>query len=149
MRGAALWRTYYYVSGLRICIVSILLLSIGTVQGSTDSCLFLVQIQLRYIYLLLSHHQFPTSSCDLAILSTFLSTNFGVDNITMSLRWWPFWKWRYIPVHSNLVIVVSTVHIGIGPSDNYTFLVGTSGVHWAHGPNDVISVDFNNSQVNQ
>ena len=32
------------------CVIT-LLLSIGTVQGSTDICLFLVQIQLRYIYL--------------------------------------------------------------------------------------------------
>ena len=34
------------------CVILItLLLRIGTVQGSTDICLFLVQIQLRYIYL--------------------------------------------------------------------------------------------------
>ena len=49
------------------------LLCIGTVQGNTDICLFLVQIQLRYLYLLLSHHHSPTISCDLAILNTFLT----------------------------------------------------------------------------
>ena len=35
----------------------------------------------------------------------------------------------------------------------YTFLVCAGGVHWAHGPNDVIYVDFKDShfefQVNQ
>ena len=35
----------------------------------------------------------------------------------------------------------------------YTFLVDAGGVHWAHGPNDVISVDFMDShfefRVNQ
>ena len=35
----------------------------------------------------------------------------------------------------------------------YTFLAGPGGVHWAYGPNDVISVDFKDShfefQVNQ
>ena len=53
------------------------LLCIGTVQGNTDICIFLVQIQLRYLYLLLSHHHSPTiiCSCDLAILNTFLRTN--------------------------------------------------------------------------
>ena len=39
-----IWATDVY------CVIT-LLLSIGTVQGSTDICLFLVQIQLRYIYL--------------------------------------------------------------------------------------------------
>ena len=53
------------------------LLYIDTVQGSTDICLFLVQIQFIYLYLLSSHHHSPTISCDLAILNTFLSTNFG------------------------------------------------------------------------
>ena len=27
-----------------------------------------------------------------------------------------------------------------------TFLVCVGGVHWAHGPNDVISADFKDSQ---
>ena len=51
--------------------VTTLLLNIGTVQSSTDIhvYLFLVQTQLRYIYLLLSHHHSPTSS-DLAIMIT-------------------------------------------------------------------------------
>ena len=39
-----IWDTDVY------CVVT-LLLSIGTVQGSTDICLFLVQMQLIYIYL--------------------------------------------------------------------------------------------------
>ena len=43
------------------------------------------------------------------------------------------------------MIVEFTVHVGIGPSDNYTFLVCVGGVHWAHGPNDVISADFKDS----
>ena len=51
-----IWATDVY------CVIT-LLLSIGTVQGSTDIYLFLVQIQLRYIYIF--------------ILNTFLSTNFG------------------------------------------------------------------------
>ena len=48
-----------------------LLLNICTVQSSTDIhvYLFLVQTQLRYLYLLLSHHHSPTSS-DLAIMIT-------------------------------------------------------------------------------
>ena len=51
--------------------VTTLLLNIGTVQSSTDIhvYLFLVQTQLRYIFLLLSHHHSPTSS-DLAIMIT-------------------------------------------------------------------------------
>ena len=28
----------------------------------------------------------------------------------------------------------------------FTFLVCVAGVHWAHGPNDVISADFKDSQ---
>ena len=53
-----------------------LLLNIGTVQSSTDIhvYLFLVQTQLRYLYLLLSHHHSPTSS-DLAIMITPLSAH--------------------------------------------------------------------------
>ena len=39
-----IWATDVY------CVIT-LLLSIGTVQGSTDICLFLVQMQLIYIYL--------------------------------------------------------------------------------------------------
>ena len=48
-----------------------LLLKIGTVQSSTDIhvYLILVQTQLRYLYLLLSHHHSPASS-DLAIMIT-------------------------------------------------------------------------------
>ena len=75
-----IWATDMY------CVIS-LLLSIGTVQGSTDICLFLVQVQLRYIYLLLSHHHFPTISWhfyDLAILNTFL-----LD--LEQLLWWHTW----------------------------------------------------------
>ena len=51
--------------------VTTLLLNIGTLQSSTDIhvYLFLVQTQLRYIYLLLSHHHSPTSS-DFAIMTT-------------------------------------------------------------------------------
>ena len=65
-----------------LCIRGVLfrgLLCIGTIQGSTNIYIYLVLIQkqLRYLYLLLSHHHSPTSSCDLAILNTFLSTNFG------------------------------------------------------------------------
>ena len=52
------------------CVIP-LLLRIGTVQGSTDICLLLVQIQRIYIYLLLSHHH--SSSCDLVLLITPLS----------------------------------------------------------------------------
>ena len=65
-----IWATDTY------CVIT-LLLSIGTGQGSTDICLLLAQVQLRYLYLLLSHHHSPTISCGLAILNTFLSTNFG------------------------------------------------------------------------
>ena len=52
--------------------VTTLLLNIGTVQSSTDIhvYLFLVQTQLRYIFVLLSHHHSPTSS-DLAIITPF------------------------------------------------------------------------------
>ena len=39
-----IWATDMY------CVIT-LLLSIGTVQGSTDICLFLVQMQLIYIYI--------------------------------------------------------------------------------------------------
>ena len=51
-----IWATDVY------CVI-ILLLSIGTVQGSTDICLFLVQMQLIYIYIYiyteqLSQHKF-------------------------------------------------------------------------------------------
>ena len=49
-----IWATDVY------CVIT-LLLSIGTVQGSTDICLFLVQMQLIYIF----------------ILNNFLSPNFG------------------------------------------------------------------------
>ena len=67
-----IWATDIY------CVIT-LFFSIGTVQGSTDACIcfFLVQIQLRHIYLLLPHHHSTKISCDLAILNTFLSTNFG------------------------------------------------------------------------
>ena len=53
-----------------------LLLNIGTIQSSTDIhvYLFLVQTQLRYLYLLLSHNHSPTSS-DLAIMITPLSAH--------------------------------------------------------------------------
>ena len=57
------------------CVVQhnevITLLNIGTVQSSTDIhvYLFLVQTQLRYLYLLLSHHHSPTRS-GLAIMIT-------------------------------------------------------------------------------
>ena len=50
------------------------LLCMGTVQGSTDICLFLIQMQLRYLYLLLSHHQSPTINSDLAVLNTNIGT---------------------------------------------------------------------------
>ena len=49
-----IWATDVY------CVIT-LLLSIGTVQGSTDICLFLVQMQLIYIYIYteqLSQHKF-------------------------------------------------------------------------------------------
>ena len=54
-----IWATDTY------CVIP-LFLRIGTVQGNTDTCicLFLVQIQRRYLYLLLSHHH--SSSCDLS-----------------------------------------------------------------------------------
>ena len=56
--------------------VTTLLLNIGTVQSSTaiHVYLFLAQTQLRYIYLLSSHHHSPTSS-DLAIMITPLSAH--------------------------------------------------------------------------
>ena len=65
MKDASLciWATDTY------CVIT-LLLNIGTVQGSTDIYLVLVQTQLRYLYVLLSHHHSPTSSCDLAIMIT-------------------------------------------------------------------------------
>ena len=40
----------YVDTYIHMCDIT-LLLSIGTVQGSTDICLFLVQMQLIYIYL--------------------------------------------------------------------------------------------------
>ena len=58
-----IWATDVY------CVIT-LLLSIGTVQGSTDICLFLVQMQLIYIYIYteqLSQHRhqlrFVLSDC--------------------------------------------------------------------------------------
>ena len=47
------------------------------------------------------------------------------------------------------MIVASTFHVGMGPSDKKdrfnTFLAGACGVHWAHGPINVVSVDFKDS----
>ena len=137
-----IWATDMY------CVIT-LLLSIGTVQGSTDICLFLVQIQLRYIYIywtpssahtleqrhlstrLHSSHapaeicsewlldlQTPISEVSRAIDTCscscgsdhrlasdhymtslkskilFLSRCWVIDENVISLRWWPFWKWR-------------------------------------------------------
>ena len=39
-----------------------------------------------------------------------------IDEIIISLRWWPFWIWCHIGSHPNLVMVASTFHVGIGPS---------------------------------
>ena len=76
-----IWATDMY------CVIT-MLLSKGTSQGSTDIhvCLFMIQIQLRYIYLLLSHHHSPTINYDIAILNTFLSTNFGANLIGRSIE---------------------------------------------------------------
>ena len=65
--------------------VTTLLLNIGTVQSSTDihAYLFLVQTQLRYIYLLLSHHHSPSS--DLAIMITPFSAH-TLEQMHLSTR---------------------------------------------------------------
>ena len=65
------WCSMMKNTSLRICVI-ILLLNIGTVQGSTDIYLLLVQTQLRYIYFVLSYHHSPTNTCsrDLAIIIT-------------------------------------------------------------------------------
>ena len=52
-------------------------------------------------------------------------------------------------------MVASTFYIRIGPSNKIIYVPGRyiCGVHWAHGPNNVISVDFKDShfefRVNQ
>ena len=61
-----IWATDTY------CVIP-LFLRMGTVHGNTDICLFLVQMQRRYLYLLLSHHH--SSSCDLALLITPFSSH--------------------------------------------------------------------------
>ena len=60
-----------------------LLLSIGTVQGSSDICILPVQIQRRHIYLLLCHHN--SSSCDLVLLMTHFSAQ-TLEQMHLSTR---------------------------------------------------------------
>ena len=73
-----------------------------------------------------------------------------IDNIAISLRWWPFWKWRHIG--SPFQFGDCGIHCSCWYRSQwqlirlYTFLVCVGGVHWAHGPNDVISADFKDSQ---
>ena len=73
-----------------------------------------------------------------------------IDNIAISLRWWPFWKWRHIG--SPFQFGDCGIHCSCWYRSQwqlirfYTFLVCVDGVHWAHGPNDVISADFKDSQ---
>ena len=59
-----------------------------------------------------------------------------------------------VVVHPNLVMVASTFHVGIGPSNKFRyFSYVPGGVHWAHEPINVISVYFKDShfefRVNQ
>ena len=141
MRGEAVMKN----TSLRIwatdtyCVVT-LLLGIGTVQGSTDTCicLFLVQIKLRYLYLLLSNHHSPTSSCDFSNTdNTFLSTNIGAKasehqtSFITSISWELFWvtagpRWTIIDgkvqplwFQGSLILTHVAVEDGSLPNDQY------------------------------
>ena len=160
--------------------VTTLLLKIGTVQSSTDIhvYLFLAQTQLRYIYLLLSHHHSPTSS-DLAItpfsshtleqmhLSTRLhstSTSWDLFWVIAGPRWTiiygklqPLWFQGYlVPLVSVRVAVLKPIYdlirkqnlVSIYPRCSVigeNVISGACGVHWAHEPINVISVNFKDS----
>ena len=88
-----IWATDVY------CVIT-LLLSIGPVQGSADICLFLVQMQLIYIYLYWT--PFSAQTLEQRYLSTRLHSSHASAEICS--------EWL-------LVMVASTCHVGVGPSN--------------------------------
>ena len=80
------------------------------------------------------------------------------DENVILLRWWPFWKWCQIGSPSQFGDC--GIHFSCwyrsqwqNKTGFHTFLAGACGVHWAHGPINIISVDFKDShfefRVNQ
>ena len=70
------------------------LLCIGTIQGSTDMYVSSWSKHSSDISIYCYCHHSPTSSCDLAILNTFLSTNFAAkasEYQTSFISWDLFW----------------------------------------------------------
>ena len=59
------------------------------------------------------------------ILSIYPRCGVISENV-ISLRWWPFWKWRYIGSPSNLVVVALTFHV------------------WWQGYTDIFNLGLNN-----